>query len=34
MRVPLSWLREYVNVDATAHEIARKLNVSSLGSSA
>ena len=22
MRAPLSWLREYVNVDATAHEIA------------
>jgi phenylalanyl-tRNA synthetase beta chain len=30
MRVPLSWLREYVTVDATAHEIARRLTVSSL----
>jgi phenylalanyl-tRNA synthetase beta chain len=30
MRVPLSWLREYVRVDATAHEIARTLTVSSL----
>ena len=30
MRAPLSWLREYVTVDATAHEIARRLNVSSL----
>ena len=30
MRAPLSWLREYVHVDATAHEIARRLNVSSL----
>ena len=30
MRAPLSWLREYVNVDATAHEIARRLAVSSL----
>ena len=30
MRAPLSWLREYVRVDATAHEIARRLNVSSL----
>jgi len=30
MRAPLSWLREYVNVDATAHEIARRLNVSAL----
>ncbi len=30
MRVPLSWLREYVHVDATAQEIARRLNVSSL----
>ena len=27
---PLSWLREYVRVDATAHEIARRLNVSAL----
>ena len=30
MRVPLSWLREYVRVDATAHEFARRLAVSSL----
>jgi len=30
MRVPLSWLREYVRVDATAGEIARRLAVSSL----
>ena len=30
MRAPLSWLREYVRVDATAHEIARRLAVSSL----
>ena len=30
MKAPLSWLREYVRVDATAHEIARRLNVSSL----
>ena len=30
MRAPLSWLREYVKVDATAHEIAWRLNVSSL----
>ena len=30
MRVPLSWLREYVRVDATADEIARRLTVSSL----
>ena len=30
MRAPLSWLREYVRVDATAHEIARRLSVSSL----
>src|SRR3954467_979989 len=30
MRVPLTWLREYVRTDATAHEIARKLTVSSL----
>ena len=30
MRAPLSWLREYVSVDATAHEIARRLAVSSL----
>ncbi len=30
MRVPVSWLREYVHVDATADEIARRLAVSSL----
>jgi len=30
LRVPLSWLREYVSVDADAHEIARRLSVSSL----
>jgi phenylalanyl-tRNA synthetase beta chain len=30
MRAPLSWLREYVRVDATAVEIARRLAVSSL----
>ena len=30
MRVPLSWLREYVRVDATANEIARRLAISSL----
>ncbi len=30
MRAPLSWLREYVRVDATAAEIARRLAVSSL----
>jgi phenylalanyl-tRNA synthetase beta chain len=30
MRAPLSWLREYVSVDATAQEIARRLSVSSL----
>ncbi len=30
MRAPLSWLREYVTVDATAEEIARRLAVSSL----
>ena len=30
MRVPLSWLREYVRVDATADQIARRLTVSSL----
>lgn len=30
MRVPLSWLREYVTVDATATEIARRLSVSAL----
>jgi phenylalanyl-tRNA synthetase beta chain len=30
MRAPLSWLRDYVKVDASAHEIARRLNVSTL----
>ena len=30
MRAPLSWLREYVTVDATADEIARRLSISSL----
>jgi phenylalanyl-tRNA synthetase beta chain len=30
MRVPLSWLREYVRVDATPQQIARALTVSSL----
>ena len=30
MRAPLSWLREYVTVDATADEIARRLAVSAL----
>ena len=30
MRVPLSWLREYVRVEASADEIARRLAVSSL----
>jgi len=30
MRVPLSWLREYVDVAATADEIARRLSISSL----
>jgi phenylalanyl-tRNA synthetase beta chain len=30
MRAPLSWLREYVDTPATAHEIARRLSVSSL----
>jgi phenylalanyl-tRNA synthetase beta chain len=30
MRAPLSWLREYVTVDATAHEIARRLAISAL----
>ena len=29
MRVPLSWLREYVTVDATPEEIARRLAISS-----
>ena len=30
MRVPLSWLREYVTVDATAQDIARRLAISSV----
>ncbi len=30
MRVPLSWLREYVTVDATPEEIARRLAISAL----
>ena len=30
MKAPLSWLREYVRVDATAHEIARRLSISAL----
>lgn len=30
MRVPLSWLREYVRVDASAHELARRLSISAL----
>jgi len=30
MRVPLSWLREYVETAATAEEVARRLSVSSL----
>jgi phenylalanyl-tRNA synthetase beta chain len=30
MRAPLSWLREYVTVDATADEIARRLVISAL----
>src|SRR3990170_104658 len=30
MRVPLSWLREYVRVDASADEIARRLAISAL----
>ena len=30
MRAPLSWLREYVEVDATAEQIARRLTVSTL----
>ena len=28
MRVPLSWLREYVAFDATAAELARRLAIS------
>ena len=30
MRAPVSWLREYVRVDASAHEIAQRLVISSL----
>jgi phenylalanyl-tRNA synthetase beta chain len=30
MRAPLSWLREYVTVDATAEEIAHRLSISAL----
>src|SRR5262245_27368883 len=30
MRVPLSWLREYVRADATAHDISRRLSISAL----
>jgi phenylalanyl-tRNA synthetase beta chain len=30
MRAPLSWLREYVTVDASAEEIARRLSISAL----
>jgi phenylalanyl-tRNA synthetase beta chain len=30
MRAPLSWLREYVTVDATASEIAHRLAISAL----
>jgi len=30
MRAPLSWLREYVHTDATAHEIAHRLAISAL----
>ena len=30
MRAPLSWLREYVTVEATAEEIAHRLAISSL----
>ncbi len=30
MRAPLSWLRDHVRVDATPHQIARRLNVSTL----
>ena len=28
MKVPLSWLREYVRTDATTQEIAHKLSIS------
>ncbi len=30
MRAPLSWLRDYVRVDAPVHEIARRLSISAL----
>jgi phenylalanyl-tRNA synthetase beta chain len=30
MKVPVSWLREYVATGATAHEMARRLSISSL----
>ncbi|HEX2302885.1 MAG TPA: phenylalanine--tRNA ligase subunit beta, partial [Gaiella sp.] len=30
MKVPMSWLREYVDTSATAHEMARRLAISSL----
>ncbi len=30
MRAPLSWLREYVRVEASAHEIARRLSIAAL----
>ena len=30
MRAPISWLREYVQTDATAQEIARRLSISAL----
>ena len=30
MRAPLSWLREYVTVDATTEEIAHRLTISAL----
>ena len=30
MRAPMSWLREYVTVDATTEEIAHRLTISAL----
>jgi phenylalanyl-tRNA synthetase beta chain len=30
VRVPLSWLREYVDVDVPVHELARRLSISTL----
>ena len=30
MRAPLSWLRDHVHVDASPHEIARRLSISTL----